>query len=221
MLCSYDPSGKWEQHAPVTNIQAKVFSHIRGLRDFKNVFWIWWSNLLDPYITGYNSWQITIWHPVIFFDWTLTLHYSVVPLCTPLYLFVLLCKALYSFVFRCTPSVFIWTMIDSILIYDWLHFQSQRQSHNESYVTTDGESASLSWCQAPIWELSPDLFSVWQLRVCWWLHSDLNGLWYRVSVSKEMFVNHSYPQKRVPYRVGFQETCLSVRFLAMGVHVTV
>jgi hypothetical protein len=37
---------------------------------------------------------------------------------------------------------------------------------------TDGQSSSLSWCQAPIWEPRPifDLFSliiVRQLRVCW------------------------------------------------------
>jgi hypothetical protein len=30
-------------------------------------FWIWLSNLLDLYATGYNSSQITIWHAVIFF----------------------------------------------------------------------------------------------------------------------------------------------------------
>jgi hypothetical protein len=39
-------------------------------------------------------------------------------------------------------------------------------------------------------------------------------LLYSVWVSKEMFVDHSYPRKRVPQRVGFQEsisveTCLS------------
>jgi hypothetical protein len=39
--------------------------------DLKDGFWIWWSNLLDLYTTGYNSSQITIWHTVIFFDWTL------------------------------------------------------------------------------------------------------------------------------------------------------
>jgi hypothetical protein len=32
----------------------------------KTGFWIWWSNLLDLYTTGYNSSQITIWHTVIF-----------------------------------------------------------------------------------------------------------------------------------------------------------
>jgi hypothetical protein len=37
-----------------------------------------------------------------------------------------------------------------------------------SYITTDGQSASLSWCQAPVWGLRPDfIFIVRQLRVCW------------------------------------------------------
>jgi hypothetical protein len=31
-----------------------------------------------------------------------------------------------------------------------------RQSRSQSYVTTDGQPASLSWCQAPIWDLRPD-----------------------------------------------------------------
>jgi hypothetical protein len=30
-------------------------------------FWIWWSNLLDLYATGYNSTHTSIWHTVIFF----------------------------------------------------------------------------------------------------------------------------------------------------------
>jgi hypothetical protein len=31
------------------------------------------------------------------------------------------------------------------------------ESESESYVTTDGQSASLSWNKAPIWGLRPDL----------------------------------------------------------------
>jgi hypothetical protein len=31
-------------------------------------------------------------------------------------------------------------------------------SQSQSYVTTDSESASLSWCQAPIWDLRPDFY---------------------------------------------------------------
>jgi hypothetical protein len=30
------------------------------------------------------------------------------------------------------------------------------QSQNQSYVTTDGQSAGFSWCQAPIWGQTPD-----------------------------------------------------------------
>jgi hypothetical protein len=29
---------------------------------------------------------------------------------------------------------------------------------SQSYITTDGQSASLSWCQAPIWALRPDFY---------------------------------------------------------------
>jgi hypothetical protein len=29
---------------------------------------------------------------------------------------------------------------------------------SQSYVTTDGQSASLFWCQAPIWSLRPDFY---------------------------------------------------------------
>jgi hypothetical protein len=32
------------------------------------------------------------------------------------------------------------------------------QSQGQSYVTTDGQSSSLSWCQAPIWGLRPDFY---------------------------------------------------------------
>jgi hypothetical protein len=38
---------------------------------------------------------------------------------------------------------------------------------SQSYVTTDGQPASLSWNKAPIWGLRPDLDYLWQLRVCW------------------------------------------------------
>jgi hypothetical protein len=37
----------------------------------------------------------------------------------------------------------------------------------ESYITTDGPSASLSWNEAPIWGLRPDFITVRQLLVCW------------------------------------------------------
>jgi hypothetical protein len=37
------------------------------------------------------------------------------------------------------------------------------------YITTDGQSPSLSWYQAPFWGLWPDFFNtVRYLRVCWY-----------------------------------------------------
>jgi hypothetical protein len=36
-----------------------------------------------------------------------------------------------------------------------------------SYVTTDGQSASLSWNKAPNWGLRSDFITVWQLWVYW------------------------------------------------------
>jgi hypothetical protein len=49
---------------------------------------------------------------------------------------------------------------------------SQSQSQSKSYITTDSQSASLLWRQAPIWELRPilpllSLITFRQLRVCW------------------------------------------------------
>jgi hypothetical protein len=41
------------------------------------------------------------------------------------------------------------------------------QSQSQSYVTTDGQSATLFWFQAPIWGLRPDFYTVWLLWVCW------------------------------------------------------
>jgi hypothetical protein len=43
---------------------------------------------------------------------------------------------------------------------------------SQSYIATDGQSASLSWCQAPIWGPRPiflfvSLIIFRQLRVCW------------------------------------------------------
>jgi hypothetical protein len=37
----------------------------------------------------------------------------------------------------------------------------------ESYITTDGQSASLAWNKAPVWGLRPDFFTISPLRVRW------------------------------------------------------
>jgi hypothetical protein len=36
--------------------------------------------------------------------------------------------------------------------------ESESESESESYVTTDGQPAILSWNKAPIWDLRPDLY---------------------------------------------------------------
>jgi hypothetical protein len=41
---------------------------------------------------------------------------------------------------------------------DWTPSRMTTESGSESYVTTDGQPASLSWNKAPIWGLWPDLY---------------------------------------------------------------
>jgi hypothetical protein len=50
-------------------------------------------------------------------------------------------------------------------------------SDSESYITTDGQSASLSWNKAPIWGLRPDFYTVRRLRVCWCVALSLTRGW--------------------------------------------
>jgi hypothetical protein len=49
-------------------------------------------------------------------------------------------------------------------ILDW---NSQLKFKVQSYVTTDGQSTSLSWCQAPSGKQDRIFVTVRQLRVCW------------------------------------------------------
>jgi hypothetical protein len=53
-------------------------------------------------------------------------------------------------------------------------YESLRTNDDEEWLTNIKvkikvmlRPASLSWCQAPIWDLRPDFLSVWQLRVFW------------------------------------------------------
>jgi hypothetical protein len=78
-----------------------------------------------------------------------------------------------------TTSVFSSAVTDLVLIYEsvtssasvvrWLALHSWtlnsltnelrlNESQSQSYVTTDGQPASLSWYKAPIWGLRPDLY---------------------------------------------------------------
>jgi hypothetical protein len=46
---------------------------------------------------------------------------------------------------------YVFLQIDYLFLYLWT-------TESESYVTTDGQPASLSWNKAPIWSLRPDLY---------------------------------------------------------------
>jgi hypothetical protein len=43
--------------------------------------------------------------------------------------------------------------------------QGQSQNQGKIYVTTDGQSASLSWNKAPIWGLRPDIYDCLTITV--------------------------------------------------------
>jgi hypothetical protein len=117
-------------------------------------------------------------------------------------------------------------------------------SQIQSYVTTVTQSASLSWCQAPIWGLRPDFYlsdSCGFVDVGRPLRRKDGSVFYNVQyicilhVSTWMYiqctqglcqsrpVEYLYPRKR---GLVFQEsicteTCLWTRSLAMGLHVTI
>jgi hypothetical protein len=48
-----------------------------------------------------------------------------------------------------------------------MRIRCRGKSESESYVTTDGQSASLSWNKEPIWCLQIYFITVSHLRVCW------------------------------------------------------
>jgi hypothetical protein len=53
-----------------------------------------------------------------------------------------------------SPQIFQW----STFHINPLKSESESESDCESYVTTDSQSASLSWNEAPIWGLRPDIY---------------------------------------------------------------
>jgi hypothetical protein len=72
------------------------------------------------------------------------------------------------------------------------------QSESESYVTTDGESASLSWNKASVWVLRPDLYyyqSVASLLMWEALSDQRTGLSFTIAAGLRQ---HNHSQVRVP-----------------------
>jgi hypothetical protein len=65
----------------------------------------------------------------------------------------------------------------------------------ESYITTDGQSASLSWIKAPIWGLQPDFYfcqTVVSLLMWGALSDEMTGL---------SFTSAPGPRQRSHFRV--------------------
>jgi hypothetical protein len=75
---------------------------------------------------------------------------------------------------------------------------STRESESESYVTTDGQLASLSWNKALIWGLRPDLYyclTVAGLFMWGVLSDERTGLSFADAAGPRQ---HSQPRVRVP-----------------------
>jgi hypothetical protein len=71
-------------------------------------------------------------------------------------------------------------------------------SESESYVTTDGEQASVSWNKAPIWGLQPDFdycLTVAGLLIWGALSDERTGLSFTIAAGPRQ---HSHFRVRVP-----------------------
>jgi hypothetical protein len=76
-------------------------------------------------------------------------------------------------------------------------WNSTADSESESYVTTDGQSASLSWNKAPIWGLRPDLYCLTVAGFLIWgaLSEERTGLSFTIAVGP---CQRSHFRVRVP-----------------------
>jgi hypothetical protein len=82
----------------------------------------------------------------------------------------------------------------SLLVRDW-----QTAARFESYVTTEGQSASLSWNKAPIWGLRPDLYYCQTVAgVLMWgaLSDDRTGLSFTIAAGPRQ---RSHSRARIPW----------------------
>jgi hypothetical protein len=71
-------------------------------------------------------------------------------------------------------------------------------SESESYITTDGQPASLSWNKAPIWGLRPDFYycqTVTGLLICGDLSDERTGLSFTIAAGPRQL---SHSRVRVP-----------------------
>jgi hypothetical protein len=154
-----------------------------------NKFWIGWLDLLTPYFT------ITPNH-----NQCLPKTRSILAglRLSSLLVFLLLWLTLFWFT---NHSLLLYEWIpndermnhEAPLLYDWIRSQS------ESYVTTDGQSASLSWNKALIWGLRPDFYycqAVTGLLMWGALSDERTGLSFTSAAGPRQ---RSYSRVRVPW----------------------
>jgi hypothetical protein len=77
------------------------------------------------------------------------------------------------------------------------------RSESESYVTTDGQSASLSWNKAPIWGLRPEFYGQAVAGLLMWgaLSDDRTSLSFTVAAG---------PRQRIHSRVRVPWDCTTI-----------
>jgi hypothetical protein len=69
-------------------------------------------------------------------------------------------------------------------------FRLTSASQSQNYITTDGQSASLSWNKAPVWGLRPDFYYC-QITACFFMWGALSD--ERTGLSFAMYnIQHIY-----------------------------
>jgi hypothetical protein len=119
--------------------------------------WIYWHLLLQlqRIITAQNYWLLkTRFIPY----WTTSVFSSAVTDLVPIYWSVTYSTSVVCWLTRNSLTLNFWILLRITNELSWTELSSQSQSQSQSYVTTDGQSASLSWNKAPIWGLIPDLY---------------------------------------------------------------
>jgi hypothetical protein len=142
-----------DEKASLKNQAVKILSRVRGSVTNNNGFWVGWLDLLPPYLQLQSMSAKNSLYSLLEYE------------CLLFY-----CDSLGSnlrigqfFSFRCplvnTPQpnqlscTAFWILLR-------LNYKQTLESESESepYVTTDGQSASLSWDTTPIWGLRPDFY---------------------------------------------------------------
>jgi hypothetical protein len=90
-----------------------------------------------------------------------------------------------------------------------------KSSQSQSHVTTDGQSASLSWKKAPIWGLRPDFYYYQTVSLIENTVFSCRVLCYLATFCSMVHREH------ISYSCVFAGTCILSRCLAIGRYVTI